>query len=167
MADIVLDASVAAKAMVPEQYSDLAISLIEDSSNTDVRLVALFLLPVEVTNVIRRRMRLERVSLMEATRILDDFLALPIELLGGAGLHRLALRLTEAHSLGAHDAHYVALAQLLNCDLWTADQRILRAVDGRLPFVRWIGSYTPSSGSETSDRRALPVCLSLFPIPVT
>jgi predicted nucleic acid-binding protein len=40
----------------------------------------------------------------------------------------------------------VALAQHLGCDLWTADQRILRAVGGRLPFVRYVGDYVSPGG---------------------
>jgi predicted nucleic acid-binding protein len=37
--------------------------------------------------------------------------------------------------------HYIALAELLGATLWTADQRLLRALSGRLPFVRWIADY--------------------------
>ena len=55
-------------------------------------------------------MRSERLSLTDAIIVLDNFLAYPITLFDPPRFHRVALALTEAHSLGAHDAHYVALA---------------------------------------------------------
>lgn len=56
-----------------------------------------------------------------------------------------ALLIAGAHHLPAvYDAHYIALAQLLHYDLWTDGCRPLRALGGRLAFVRWIGDYTPS-----------------------
>jgi predicted nucleic acid-binding protein len=48
--------------------------------------------------------------------------------------------LADEHNLpAAYGAHDVALAELLGAALWTADRRLLRALGGRLPFVRWIG----------------------------
>jgi hypothetical protein len=68
-------------------------------------MVAPHVLPFEVTNAIRRHMRREGVSLADALVLLEDFLALPIDLEVDADLHRQALRLTEAHGLGGQDAH--------------------------------------------------------------
>jgi len=34
------------------------------------------------------------------------------------------------------------MAQPYGCSLWTDDQRLLRLLGDRLPFVRWIGDYT-------------------------
>ena len=141
MSEAVVDASVAGKFLWPEPHSEQAIALFDAARRLALRLVAPALLPVEVTNMIRRRMRRESLTLAVATALLDAFLAQPVELLGGHDLHRRALALTVRHSLGGHDAHYVALAQELGCMMWTADERILRAVGGRLAFVRWIGDY--------------------------
>lgn len=116
MTDIVVDASIAVLLLFPDTRSGQAIALFEDAARVGWRLAGPPLLPVEVTNVIRRHMRRERLSLQTAMAILDDFLAQPIDLLGGADLHRDALRLTAAFSLGAHGAHYVALAQRLGCE---------------------------------------------------
>lgn len=35
----------------------------------------------------------------------------------------------------------MCLAQTPGCDLWTDDRRLLGALGGTLPFVRWIGDY--------------------------
>ena len=57
------------------------------------------------------------------------------------------LVLSEPHSdkalalLSVNDAHYLALAQNLGCDLWTDDQRLINSLAGRLPSLKWIGDY--------------------------
>ena len=57
-------------------------------------------------------------------------------------LYDRPLVLADEHNLpAAYGAHDVALAELLGAALWTADRRPLRALGGRLPFVRWIAEY--------------------------
>ncbi len=133
--------------LFPEPLSPKAEALFEDAQRLALRLTAPHVLPFEMTNAIRRRMRREGLELRDALLVLDHFLLLPIDLVVDHELHRSALRLTETYSLGGQDAHYVALAQRLGCDFWTADERVLRAVAGRLPFVRFIGDYTSPDGS--------------------
>ncbi len=116
MTEFVVDASVAIMLLFPEPLSARAIALFRDAQRLGRRVVAPHVLPFEATNAIRRQMRRERLSLDEALESLEDFLTLPINLVIDHDLHRSALRLTEAHSLGGHDAHYVALAQRLGCD---------------------------------------------------
>lgn len=38
---------------------------------------------------------------------------------------------------------YVALAEMYQIDLWTADLRLLNSLRHKLPFVRWIKDYRP------------------------
>lgn len=110
MSDLVVDASVAIMLLFSEPLTLKAAALFDDAQRVGDRLVAPYLLPVEVTNSIRRHMRQRRISLDDALGLLDDFLVLPIDLEAAQDLHRRVLRLTQAHSLGGHDAHYVALA---------------------------------------------------------
>src|SRR5206468_1204709 len=98
----------------------------------------------EVTNILRQRMRSgqPRLTLYEATELLQQFLRLPVELLAPLGLYESALALADSHHQpAAYDAQYLALAQLSGCNFWTADERLFNAVSNKLPFVKWIGSY--------------------------
>jgi predicted nucleic acid-binding protein len=62
---------------------------------------------------------------------------LPIRLYGEPELHARALDLARRLSLpAACDAHYLALADWLGAELWTADRRLARAVEHDLPWVR-------------------------------
>jgi predicted nucleic acid-binding protein len=145
---ISVDASVAVKWVLNEERSDLAIDLYEAVVQADRSLVAPPLLPLEVTNILRQRMRVNpEVSLTDATAQLDDFLALPIDYHNPVGLHHQALVLADAFDLPAtYDAHYLALAEHLGCELWTDDQRLIRRVATALPFVRWIGDHPARVG---------------------
>jgi predicted nucleic acid-binding protein len=139
---ICADSSVAAKWSFVEEHSLQARALLRDALAQQDPIVAPPLLPSEVANVIRQRLRQGQVRLDEARALLAQFLALPISLQAPETLYERALVLADEHNLPAvYDAHYVALAELLGATLWTADRRLLRALGGRLPFVRWIAEY--------------------------
>jgi len=139
---ICADSSVAAKWSFVEEHSLQARALLRDALAQQDPIVAPPLLPSEVANVIRQRMRQGQVQLDEARALLAQFLALPISLQAPEALYERALVLADEHNLPAvYDAHYVALAELLGATLWTADRQLLRALGGRLPFVRWIAEY--------------------------
>jgi predicted nucleic acid-binding protein len=39
----------------------------------------------------------------------------------------------------AYDAQYLAVAERLGCDFWTADERLYNAVNTQLAWVHWLG----------------------------
>ncbi len=139
---ICIDSSVAAKWSFVEEHSFQARRLLRGALERQEPIVAPPLLPSEVANVIRQRLRQGRLELSEARALLAHFLAIPLSLQIPNALYDRALVLADRYNLPAiYDAHYVALAELLDATLWTADQRLLGALGGRLPFVRWIADY--------------------------
>src|SRR5918998_2835670 len=133
---ICVDASVAVKWILAEERSDRADALYDATVDAYQPIIAPQLLPVEVTNILRQRMRAQSgISLVTATEFLDAFLALPIEFHNPAGLHHQALVLADALDLPTtYDAHYLALDERLGCELWTDDQRLIRQGPTTLPF---------------------------------
>lgn len=140
--NVVLDGSVVVKLLYPEPWSDTAMRLAADAARLRWRIVAPVIMRAGVTNVIRRRAQSEGRSLAAALQDLDALLDLPIDVVDVPVLYPAGLRLAFIHNVSFYDAMYVTLAQSLGCDLWTDDQRVLRALAGRLPFVRWIGDYS-------------------------
>ena len=139
-----VDASVAAKWIFTGEHSDQARALLRTAPSVPERIVAPPRLPIEVTNIIRQRMRQEGLPLPEARQQLATFLAIPVTLRAPRTLYRRALEIAQEHDLpAAYDAHNVALAERLRCVLWPDDQRLLRALGSRLTFVRPIVDYRP------------------------
>lgn len=136
------DASLAIKWVVDEDHQDQARTLYRDSRRAEEPIIAPFLLRIEVTNILRQRVRRFLLSADEAVGLLDQVLAFSIDYHNPGGLNRQALMLANAYGLpAAYDAHDLALAQAFDCDFWTGDRRLVNTVAGRLPFVRWIGDY--------------------------
>ena len=141
---ICVDASLAVKWVLIEEHTTQARALYRAAARAGDSITAPPLLPIEATNIFRQRMRRSPpIPREEAVSLLDRILAVPVTLQNPPGLHRAALVLADAYQLSAaYDGHYVALAQTVGCDLWTADQRLLRELDGRLSFVRGIADYS-------------------------
>jgi predicted nucleic acid-binding protein len=120
-------------------------SLWENWARRSLVVVAPTLLLYEVTNVLHRYRHAGLISREAALAALDAALGLPVALEGGAALHRRAAEL--AHELGlaaAYDAHYLALAETLACELWTTDAKLTRRVSA---ILRWVRLVAPDPGS--------------------
>ncbi len=58
---------------------------------------------------------------------------------GDAELHRQALKIAQRYNLPAtYDAHYLALAERLGIEFWTADRRLFNAVRSSLSWVNLV-----------------------------
>jgi len=105
--------------------------------NEGRRVVAPSLLFYEVTSVIYRYQRQDWISDDTAHAALAAALALPVELVTDPNLHLRARAASSKYDLpAAYDAHYLALAEHLDAELWTADVRLVNAVK---PYgVDWV-----------------------------
>jgi len=94
------------------------------------------LLYYEVSNALYRYQQAGMMSSSAVRKALKAALALPIRLYGDQELHRRALDMAERFSLpAAYDAHYLALAEWIGGEFWTADRRLAWAVQDDLPWV--------------------------------
>ena len=139
---IVVDASTAAKWLFPEEHSQKASELATATLVAQERIVAPSLFWIEIANILRQRMRRADLTLTHALNLFERFQEIPIMSHSPSGLSLRALTLADQYRRPAVcGAHYVALAEILGVNLWTDDQRLLRTLNGKLPFVKWIGDY--------------------------
>ena len=103
----------------------------------DVSLVAPSLLFYEVTNALYQQQRNKVLSAEAIWETLELSLDLPITLVNEKNLHLKAREIAMRFNLPAtYDAHYLALAEWMEVDLWTADIRLVNALK---PFkVKWV-----------------------------
>jgi predicted nucleic acid-binding protein len=139
-ATVCLDASVLISLVTPEDLSEQAERLWEQCTRARVVRVAPALLRYEVTAVLRKKLWRGLLRDDQAERALTTVLGLPVQCLDPRGLHRLAWDL--AHRLGqpsAYDAHYLALAEMLDCRCWTGDKRLYNGVHASFDRLSWLG----------------------------
>jgi predicted nucleic acid-binding protein len=76
-----------------------------------------------------------------STLAFEQFRALPLQQFMSSGIHGRALDLTRSLNLGrAYDAHYVALAELLDAELITADSKLANAFARTYSRIQLLGS---------------------------
>ena len=137
---VVVDASLAVKWLLEEEYSDRATALTLLWDEQGIQPIAPFLLPFEVANALHRRVVRGEMEVEAAAGLMQDLMAVGVALTETPDLHRRALELASQLRQGsAYDAHYLSLAESLDCELWTADQRFYRAASPNIGNVRWIG----------------------------
>ena len=137
---LVVDASVAFKWLVEEENSDKATALTRLWDDEGTRLAAPSLMPFEVANALHRRVVQGDLAVEVAADLMQDLMSLGVACNATPNLHRRALELASQLNQGAvYDAHYLALAENLGCELWTADQRFYRAAGTGVDNVHWLG----------------------------
>ena len=143
---VVIDASLAAMWAVPEAHSNQALVLANEWAQEHTRLIAPCLMLTEVTNAIYKRVVRREIELDTGIAALDVVLGFGIEIREEPGLHSRAMELS--HQLKrptTYDCHYLALAEICHCELWTGDERFYNSVKEAMHQVKWIGNYAPPS----------------------
>ena len=125
---VVVDANLAFKWLMEEDGSDKADALEAVWRERGVQIVAPYFMPVEVSNILHQRVRRSEISIAQAERLIEELLASDIEFYHSLAIHRRALELASELGQGAaYDSHYLALAEILDCEMWTADERFYRS----------------------------------------
>ncbi len=139
---VVVDASLAFKWLVREEHTDKALAILREWHDEEVTPAAPHLLPFEVSNALHKRVTRGELSIEGAVDLIGNLLTSQIELHQPWNLHGKALEMASRFGqAAAYDAHYLALAESLGCELWTADEKFCQSVaedDGR---VHWIGEF--------------------------
>ena len=147
---VVVDASLAVKWLVEEDDSDKAHAALESWVAQDITRIAPHLMPFEVANALHRRVLRGELSIGDSTRMITRLLESRLELHQPPNLHVRALQLASQLRQGAaYDAHYLALAETLRCELWTADRRFYEAAHSGVATLRWIGEFETPRAKES------------------
>lgn len=141
---VVVDASIVVKLFVPEQYSNQAKSLASSWETDGTMLFAPDFMASEFATALRKKIQEGILSGREAKSLISQLYGSGIDFRPSRPLHDRAIDLAvELNQRLAYDAHYLALAESLNCEFWTADEPFYRAARNTYPQVQWIGSYRP------------------------
>lgn len=104
-----------------------------------IELIGPALLYSEVISAIRLRAARGRLRDEREELVLQSFLALGVQRIDRAEIYPLAWELARRYRLHrVYDTTYLALAELEELEFWTGDERLVNALAGREPRVRWL-----------------------------
>ena len=143
MTKLVLDASVAAKWMLPAKGELLrkeAFDLLDAYEAGEVNLVVPDVFWAECGNIAWKAVRRIRMSRADAELAIAAMMARAIPTISSRKLLPEALPIALNFGCAVCDCLYVALAVLSETQLITADERLVNALASRMP-VKWLGAY--------------------------
>ena len=140
---VVADASLAFKWLVREDDSPNALALLNAWDREGLQIAAPHLLLSEVANALLQRVVRGDPTPQVAARFIE-YLRGRVELHDPPHLHARAIELAATLGVRAvYDCHYLALAEALGCELWTADARFRRAASAASDDVHALSEFAP------------------------
>lgn len=143
MTSFVLDASVAAKWMLPAKGELLrpeAYRLLDSYGAGDVSLLVPDIFWEECGNIAWKAVRQQRFSRADAELALLSMIGRNIPTISTSKLLQDALSLALDFDRAVYDCLYVILAVQSQTELITADERLANALAARFP-VKWLGAF--------------------------
>ena len=138
---VVVDASVLLKLLLPEKESEAIRRQWGEWLELDAVIAAPFLLAYEVVSVLRNKVFRGELPVEAGEAAFLAFQAQEISLLHPEGIEEKAWGLAKQWNLPtAYDAAYLALAELMNYEFWTADRRLGATLRRKMPRMRVIPS---------------------------
>jgi Predicted nucleic acid-binding protein, contains PIN domain len=126
---------------VQEEFSERAREIRVTWGRSRVARYAPALVDYEIVSTLNQKQLRGSLTADEADAVLELALEEPLNIIRTQDAHRDALRLARRFGLrSTYDAHYLALADDLDCEFWTADERLYNAVRERFPLIRWLGA---------------------------
>ena len=141
---VIIDASVAIKAILPNPLQEYCRALVQTFA--EVQPVAPALWVYETTSAISKAVYFKQLTDKEGVQALEQVDALGIRLfVADIEQSRTAFDWTlHLKRASAYDSFYLALAEALDCEFWTADKRLFNALsDTRLTWLHWIEELRP------------------------
>jgi len=139
---VCVDANVVIALVTAEHFSRGALVLWQEWLTKGYQPCAPLLLRYEITSALHRKALDGRMSREDAGQALAKALACDIRYLDPVDINVRAFDLAARLKRSAtYDSHYLALAEHLDCCLWTADERLYNATKDQFPRIRWLGDY--------------------------
>jgi len=136
----VLDSSVALKWVLPEQDSALAIRVRADYRSGVHELLAPDVFPVEIGHALTKAERRKTVAPAQGWAFWQSIMADCPDLTTSIVLMPRAYAISSQMRIGVYDCLYVALAEQEQCELLTADVKLLNALQQLFPHIVHLSS---------------------------
>jgi predicted nucleic acid-binding protein len=126
--------------VIPRPLSPKALQLRNDYLKSIHELIAPAHFPGEIASALTKAERQKLIPVGDARRLIQDILNTPPVLYAIDSLFYRAVELSSQTRTGFYDCLYVALAEQENCELVTADDKLINALQGQLSFILSLAS---------------------------
>lgn len=138
----VIDASVALKwQLKDEMETERALQMLTDFIKGDIDLLSPSFFAYEIVNAIYISVSRKRIPEKEGIGTIRDILSVGVKLVDFSELIEQTFKLAKIYNRSTYDCAYISLAEKEGCLLYTADKRLLNALDNKVKFIKWIGDY--------------------------
>jgi predicted nucleic acid-binding protein len=137
--ELVVDAGIFISLYSPDKFSAGCIQLIANAQKQRLLLCAPSLIFYEFAAVLRLHTFKKQISHAQAKQALESFKRVELRIFEHDFLIMRGLELADQFNQPrAYDTQYLALAETLDCLLWTTDERFYTAVKGSYPKIHAI-----------------------------
>jgi len=141
---VCIDASLALTWLLPREKTEATDALIPLWHYKGTKLITAPLFHAEVTSAIRREVYFKKLNTNEGDLVFFLYLQLDIETVDDPEIYTLAWELAKKFNLPrTYDIQYLAVAELKDCELWTADRRLANSLRGKSPRIKLADTHSP------------------------
>lgn len=139
---VCVDSSLALAWLLVAQQNDNADALRQEWSEKRIKLLGPPMFHAEVTSVLRQQVFFKRMLPEEGEEVFSIYQEIPVRTIDEPAMYRKAWELAKEFNLPVcYDMQYLAVAELEDCELWTADKKLANSLKRRTKRVRWVGEY--------------------------
>lgn len=131
--NIIIDASIAAKWLIPDEQGNIAADRIKkELTDKVISITVPVFIFYEVNNLIKSAALSNRINPEKAKRAYEEFLDLGFNVHSSKELLKLTLEKAFELDISSYDASYVALAEYLKIPFYTADKKLVQKAGSEL-----------------------------------
>ena len=139
---VCIDASLALTWLLSVQPVERADTLRRRWLKDGIELIGPPLFRAEVTSVLREEVYFKRLTREEGEEAFRLYAIIPIRIVNNQAIYRKAWELAGEHNQHrTYDMQYLAVAELEDCAFWTLDKKLVHAMRGKNPRLKWVGEH--------------------------
>lgn len=139
---VCVDSSLALAWLLVAQQNDNADALRQEWSEKRIKLLGPPMFHAEVTSVLRQQVFFKRILPEEGEEVFSIYQEIPVRTIDEPAMYRKAWELAKEFNLPVcYDMQYLAVAELEDCELWTADKKLANSLQGKVKRIRWVGEH--------------------------
>ncbi len=148
--NVCVDASLVLTWLLPTEQNKVTNALHREWYKKGVEIISAPLFHAEVTSVLREQVYLRKLLPEEGEEAFSAYLEIGVRSIDNSRIQEVAWELAKRFNLPrTYDMQYLAVAELMDCELWTNDKRFVNSLQDKVSRIKWAGWDSPK-GHEVS-----------------